>query len=136
MGSPVNLWSMLELARRPRLPSVAVVASDRRLRESLSSVLAATGRVDVIGSAADSLAALRLARSGHADVVLVDPILGADGRLLASLRRRAPAARILLVDWDGPSRSVRAPDVDGVLDATSMPAALFEALAAVPLASD
>lgn len=106
-----------------------MVAADRRVRDSLVSLLTATGRVEVVGLAADSSTALRLAGARRPKLILVDPVLSRlDGTLVAGLRRRVPRATILLVDWDDPSDPVLPRDADGVLDVASLPGALLTAL--------
>ncbi len=106
-----------------------MVAADRRVRDSLASLLSATGRVEVVGLAADAPAALRLAGERRPTVILVDPVLSQlDATLVASLRRQVPMATILLVDWDDRSDPVLPRDADGVVDVGSLPGALLAAL--------
>lgn len=129
---------MLEPASRQPLPGVAVVAADRRVRDGLASVLAATGEVEVVGLAADSPAVLRLAGSRRPELILVDPALTGqgDGTLVAQLRRHVPLATILVVDWDDGSDPVLAREADGVLNVARLPAALVDALSAAGLGRD
>jgi DNA-binding NarL/FixJ family response regulator len=113
------------------MTDVAVVASDRRVRDSLASVLAATGRVRVLWTAADEPAALAAAAMRRPDVVVLDArgdgVSG--GQLLRTLRDGAPGARILVVEWDGAhDLSFAASVADGVLDVSALPGALFAAL--------
>jgi DNA-binding NarL/FixJ family response regulator len=125
------LAAMLQPAQRSLLPGVAVVAADRRVRDSLASVLTATGRVEVVGLAADSAAAIRLAGNRRPEVILVDPVLLAGGgNLIADLRRQVPRATILLVDWDDRSDPVLPIDADGILDVGRLPGALLAVLPA------
>jgi DNA-binding NarL/FixJ family response regulator len=118
-------------APRPALTDVAVVAADRRVRESLASVLAATGRVQVVWTAADQRAALACVALRRPTVVVLDARADGSGgsELLGSLREQAPGARILVVEWDGAGDlSLAAGVADGVLDASALPGALFAAL--------
>jgi DNA-binding NarL/FixJ family response regulator len=113
------------------MTDVAVVAADRRVRDSLASVLAATGRVRVLWTAADGLAALAAVATRRPDVVVFDARSDGigGGQLLRSLRDGAPGARILVVEWDGArDLSVAASAADGVLDVSALPGALFAAL--------
>lgn len=132
------LGEMLHSAPRPSLPGVAVVAADRRVRDSLASVLTATGRVEIVGLAADSPAALRLVGARRPEVILVDPVLLAagDGSLIGELRRQVPRATILIVDWDDRSDPVLPSDADGILDVARLPGALLDALSAGAWGSD
>lgn len=130
--------TVLQPAPRPDLPGVAVVAADRRVRDSLASLLAATGRVEIVGLAIDSPAALRLAGSRRPRLILVDPsLVGVDGgALIAQLRAQVPGATILLVDWDDHTDLVVPREADGVLDVGSLPGALVAALASAASGSD
>jgi len=122
---------MQDATPRPALTDVAVVAADRRVRESLASVLAATGRVQVVWTAADQRAALACVALRRPTVVVLDARADGSGgsELLRSLREQAPGARILVVEWDGAGDlSLAAEAADGVLDASALPGALFAAL--------
>jgi DNA-binding NarL/FixJ family response regulator len=115
----------------PALTEVAVVAADRRIRESLASVLAATGRVEVLWTAADQRTALAWAALRRPAVVVFDARADGmgGGQLLQALRDGAPGARILVLEWDGERDMTLAAGVaDGVLDASALPGALFAAL--------
>ncbi len=115
-----------------------MIAADRRLRDSLASLLAATGRVDVIGLAIDSPAALRLPGPRQPDLILVDPALvgGANGPLVARLRQQVPDAMILLLAWDDRSDPIASRQADGVLDVGNLPGALLAALDSAGLGGD
>ena len=130
--------AVLNPAPRPDRPGVAVVAADRRVRDSLASLLAATGRVEILGLAIDSPAALRLSGERRPDVILVDPSL-ADvdgGTVVAELRHQVPGATILLVEWDDRSGLVVPRWADGVLDVGSLPGALLAAIDPAARGSD
>jgi len=122
-------------ARHWTLPAVAVVAADRRIRDSLGSLLTASGEVHLVGSAGDGATALGLVTEGAVDVVVVDRDLangGSDGTLVPQLRRAAPGARILVIgtEDDGPAAAV--PGADRVLDVANLPSTLLDAVRAVP----
>ena len=114
------------------------MAADRRVRDSLASVLSATGEVDIVGLAADSPAALRLTGARRPELILVDPALtgAGDGTLVDQLRRQVPRATILLVDWDDRSDRVLPQGADGVLDVGRLPGALIDALSSRSSGSD
>lgn len=129
---------MRDAVPRPPLPGAAVVAADRRVRDSLASLLGATGRVDVVGAAGDAATAVRLAGASQPDIIVVDLQAAELDRapLLERLRSQAPAARILVVEWDGRWRLGLPPGADGVLDVHAVPGALLDALLSVPPGSD
>src|SRR3954453_13190948 len=128
---PPGSIEMQDATPRPALTDVDVVAADRRVRESLASVRAATGRVQVLWTAADERAALTCVALRRPAVVVFDARAGGlgGGELLRSLRQQVPGARILVVEWDGErDLSLAAGVADGVLDVSALPGALFAAL--------
>lgn len=77
---------------------VLIVDDDRRVRQSLSGLIALRDDVEVVGTAPDSQRALELVRSASPDTVLLDLRLPneADGLgLLALLHRDWPAVRVV-----------------------------------------
>lgn len=132
--------AMSQEAPRPTLPAVAIVAADRRVRDSLASVLDATGRVRLVGSVGDAPAAVRLVEAGHAEVIVVDPSPaggGTEDGFLPMLRRAAPDARILLIEWGAPGARTRVPAAaDAVLNPAQHPMALIDAVLAPRRADD
>ena len=56
-------------------PRVVIIDADRRIRQSLTDVLRLAGGVDVLGSAGDVPAALKLVAEHLPEVVVVDPRL-------------------------------------------------------------
>lgn len=87
-------------------PIRVLVADDHALvRRKLEIMLAAEDGIEVVGSAADGVAALRLASSSHPDVVLLDFYLPYGGiRATSAIRRAAPGAKIVIfVTSDGQS---------------------------------
>lgn len=122
-------------ARHVTLPAVAVVAADRRVRDSLGSLLTASGEVRLVGSAGDVASALGLVTEGAVDVVVVDHDLangGSDGTLVPQLRRAVPGARILVIDTEGGGSAAVVPGADRVLDVANLPASLLDAVRTVP----
>lgn len=124
---------MPDEAPRPTLPSVAVVAADRRVRESVASLLAASGQVRLVGTAGGPDDALRLAHSGGLGILVVARDMAGNGKgtaLLQQLRREAPSARILVIEWDSPAVTFDGPGIDAVLDLGDQPSALLDAILA------
>jgi DNA-binding NarL/FixJ family response regulator len=120
----------------PRLPAVAIVAADRRVRDSVASLLNASGQVRVIGAAGDADAALRLVDAGDPQVVVLDRGLSngaAKPSLLTRLRQRMPEARILVIEWDAEGVPAVAEGADAVLDLADQPSALVEAVLSTPV---
>jgi two-component system nitrate/nitrite response regulator NarL len=129
--------------RRPTDPTLAppvarrviVVDADHRVRHSLADLLAAEGRLEVVGQAGDAGEALRCCEALAPDVVVVDPRLpdvDAGTALLAVLRRRVPGARLLVrgtPQGDGPGSASGL--ADGILPATLEPAELVARVSAV-----
>jgi len=86
----------------PSAPRVVIVDADRRVQQSLSDLLALTGRVSVVGRAGDVRSALEEVGRAEPDVILLDPRLPdveAGAALLAGLRRACPSMRIVLTGW-------------------------------------
>lgn len=86
----------------PSAPRVVIVDADRRVQQSLSDLLALTGRVSVVGRAGDVRAALEEVEKAGPDVVLLDPRLPdveAGVALIAGLRRAWPAMKVVLTGW-------------------------------------
>lgn len=131
-----TLCRMPHEAPRSTLPAVAVVAADRRVRESVASLLAASGQVRLLGTAGGPDEAVRLAHGADPGVVVVARDMAGNGKgtaLLQQLRQEAPTARILVIEWDGPATSFDGPGVDAVLDLADQPSALLEAILAPEL---
>jgi DNA-binding NarL/FixJ family response regulator len=115
------------------MPGVAVVAADRRVRDSVASLLTASGQVHVLGAAGDAESALRLVDGEEAQVVVLDRGLSngaAKPSLLARLRDTLPAARILVIEWGGEGAASIPEGADAVLDIGDQPAALLDAILA------
>jgi DNA-binding NarL/FixJ family response regulator len=77
---------------------VLIVDDDRRVRQSLSGLMALRDGIEIVGTAGDGEAALALCDVADPDTVLLDLKLPeiTDGLgLLAELRRRWPAIRIV-----------------------------------------
>jgi DNA-binding NarL/FixJ family response regulator len=77
---------------------VLIVDDDRRVRQSLSGLMALREGIDVVGTAGDGEAALALCTAADPDTVLLDlrlPELTDGLGLLAELRRRWPAIKIV-----------------------------------------
>lgn len=112
-----------------RLPPVAVVDLDRRVRQALAEAMRASG-VDVVGTAGDATAALDLL-SGGAQVLLVDPRLPdieSGQALMAMISRDWPAVRVVVMGW-GDSGESRV--LDGVATFISKSANADQFVAAV-----
>ena len=79
---------------------VVIVDADRRVRQSLTSILELEPGVEVVGAAPDIQEGLKLVEALAPDVVAVDPCLPevpAGLALVATLRRRAPGMRIVVM---------------------------------------
>jgi DNA-binding NarL/FixJ family response regulator len=77
---------------------VLIVDDDRRVRQSLSGLMALREGIEIVGTAGDGDAALALCGAAGPDTVLLDLKLPeiTDGLgLLAELRRRWPSIRIV-----------------------------------------
>ncbi len=130
-GPCATLSAMLDEAPRPSLPAVAVIAADRRVRDSLASLLAASGEVRLVGAAGDVAGALRLVDGEEPDVAVVDRDLAngqSQGTLLPLLRLHAPAMRLLVIDWDRPAGTPPFAGADDVLDLGEGPSALLDTI--------
>lgn len=103
-------------------PSVAIVDADRRVRQSLSDLLALAG-LPVAGAAGSAGEALGLVELTHPSIVLVDPRLpdvNAGEALLVALADLDPDVRVVLMGWS---------------DALERPALLERAAAYLPKGS-
>ncbi|MDQ3880578.1 MAG: response regulator transcription factor [Chloroflexota bacterium] len=82
---------------------VLIVDPDRRVRRSLSSLICClSDQVQVIGMAEDPASALAEAEAGQPQVAMIDPRLpdvDAGLALVAELRSRYPAIRIIVMGW-------------------------------------
>ena len=77
-----------------------LIADDQRVvREGLSMLAGLIDGVEVVGTASDGAEAVRLAEAHHPDVIMMDLRMpGTDGiTATAELRRRLPAARVLVL---------------------------------------
>lgn len=86
-------------ASRPR---VVIVDADRRVRRSLSELLAVSGQVEVVARAGDVRSALEAVEEHDPDMVLIDPRLpdlDAGTALIQSLGRARPNLRVVLTEW-------------------------------------
>jgi DNA-binding NarL/FixJ family response regulator len=82
----------------PERVRVLIVDDDRRVRQSLSGLMALRDGIEVVGTAGDGESALALCGAAGPDTVLLDLKLPevSDGLgLLAEVRRRWPAIRIV-----------------------------------------
>lgn len=82
----------------PRPVRVLIVDDDRRVRQSLSGLMALRDGIEIVGTAGDGDAAIALCDAAGPDTVLLDlrlPDLVDGLGLLAELRRRWPAIRIV-----------------------------------------
>ena len=94
---------MIELNGPPTLAAsgpvrVLIVDDDRRVRQSLSGLIALRDGLDVVGTAGDRQAALAVVRANEPEAVLLDlrlPELEDGFGLLADLRRGWPKIRIV-----------------------------------------
>lgn len=81
---------------------VLVVDADDRTRESIAGILGIRHRYDVVGTAGHVADAIRLAKEGRPEVVVLDPRLPEvpDGlTLIRRLRSIVPGVAILAVGW-------------------------------------
>ena len=93
---------MTEATPGPGPLRVLLVDPDDRVRESLAGLLRIGQRLQVVGSAGTSDAAIELTASHLPDVVVVDPRLpGCDdaAALIARIRIASPASRVLVLNW-------------------------------------
>ncbi|MCW5852050.1 MAG: response regulator transcription factor [Anaerolineae bacterium] len=86
---------------------VLIVDDLERPREGLRALLATYPQIEVIGEAADGLAAARLVETGHPDVVLMDVrMLGMDGiEATQQIKNRWPAVRVITLTIYGERRA-------------------------------
>jgi DNA-binding NarL/FixJ family response regulator len=122
---------VIEPATRPAQPGVAIVSSDRRIRDGLASLVIASG-ARVVGTACETAEALSLVGVALPSTVVVDPhIEAATGlaALLSGLRARAPEARILVLAWDGESiGGLRTLGADAIVRVDGEPSAIVGAI--------
>jgi DNA-binding NarL/FixJ family response regulator len=113
---------------------VLVVDADDRVRESLTGLLAISGRCMVVASAGQVGTALDLAIDHRPDVVIFDPRLPeVDGgiALINGLRASLPSVRILAMSWsDSLESAVLASGADGFVRKTFRPSELTAAIVA------
>jgi DNA-binding NarL/FixJ family response regulator len=112
-------------------PGVAIVSSDRRIRESLASLVIASGG-RVVGTACEATEALSLVGVAQPATVVIDPHVegnGSIGPLLAGLRARAPGIRVLVLAWEGEAAAaLRAGGADAVVRVDGEPSAILGAI--------
>jgi DNA-binding NarL/FixJ family response regulator len=102
LGS-TSMGDVIELNVPPTIPAihrvrVLIVDDDRRVRQSLSGLIALRDGLDVVGTAGDREAALTLIRTTELDAVLLDlrlPELEDGFGLLADIHREWPAICIV-----------------------------------------
>jgi DNA-binding NarL/FixJ family response regulator len=131
-----HAWAVSDRARRSPLPGVAIVSADRRVRDGLASLLAASGEARVLGPVGDRASAEELLATTQPDAVVVDLTVARHLEqvpLLAELRRLAPRTRLVVIAWDGEmERGVGRGIVDGYVAADGRsPAAVEDILRAV-----
>jgi DNA-binding NarL/FixJ family response regulator len=123
----------------PRSPVLraAVVAADRRVRDSLASLLVATGRVELMAAASDWPAVLEATRGQRPDLLIVDPGTtgGRDRARLDELCRREPGVLVLAVEWERGTLGLTT-GAGGVVDTGSLPAPILEVLASAGSGTD
>jgi DNA-binding NarL/FixJ family response regulator len=117
----------------PPLPLVQLIGCDRRVRDGLASLLTASGQVRVSDGIEDPASAPEVVGREQPDAIVVDlQVVRAPAgapEFLATLRAHAPAARILVIAWNGESdRWVRRAGADGVLHVDGRPTELIEAI--------
>lgn len=108
-----------------------VVDDHAAVREGLRSLIATIDELELVGEAADGVAALELARAHRPEVVVVDNNMkGESGiELIADLRQTIPRARIVMFSLDA---SVRELAIAAGADAyVSKDASISELLAAL-----
>lgn len=113
---------------------VVIVDADDRVRESLAGILAATDRVDVLGTAGDPAAALSLVIATRPDVIMVDPRLpdlDAAAAFICAIRAELPEVCVLAMSWSDPmEQAALAAGADGFFRKTYRSSALLAALVA------
>jgi DNA-binding NarL/FixJ family response regulator len=84
----------------PKSIRVVVIEDNRLVREAIAAMLAEQPDLEVVAAGECADAALRQAREAHARVVLLDAGLGDHDshRLVATVKRMAPDARIIVMD--------------------------------------
>lgn len=86
-----------------------LIADDHRMfAEALGAILSTDGRIKVVGQAGDGRAALELAQTHHADVVLMDiamPVM--DGiEATRAIRSELPETAVVVVTGSAATRDV------------------------------
>ena len=114
--------------------TVVLVDPDDLVRQSLTGLLGIGRRVEVVGSAGEVRAALRLVGELQPDVIVVDPRLPelpAGLAFIAEARRLAPAAGVLVIGSAEVVAQATASDgVDGCIRKTFRPDELTAAIVA------
>lgn len=113
---------------------VVVVDGDDRVRESLAGILAASERVEVVGTAGDPGTAVALVRATRPDALLLDPRLpdlDAAVSFIAAVRAELPHICILAMSWSDPMEHAGlAAGADGFVRKTYRSSELVTALIA------
>lgn len=87
---------------------VVVVDDHETYRYALGAVLAAHGRLEVVGDAADGQSALDLIRASRPDVALIDVMMGpVDGFEVCRGLSSSPTGVILLSAYEDPELTAR-----------------------------
>jgi len=84
----------------PKTIAVLLIEDNRLVREGIAAMLAEERDLQVVAAVDSEAAALRQAREAHPRVVLLDAGLGDHDshRLVATVKRTAPEARIIVMD--------------------------------------
>jgi DNA-binding NarL/FixJ family response regulator len=125
------LLAVTDTAHLPSQPAVAIVSSDRRIRDGLVSLVIASGG-RVVGTACEAGEALSLVGVARPTTVVVDPhVASGDGLspLLQGFRARSPGIRLLVLAWDGElTASLRVSGADAMVRVDAEPTALAAAI--------